>query len=219
MTPRRKRKAPAELHHAAVLAVPDSQSAPIAAVATRKLTDVAARRRDVWRWLSRAASSALVVSRLMAKYRVSRRTAEGDLAAVRDRWLRAIEREEPARRTKLLGHLDEILRCAMADENWNAATRAAMTLAQICGFTKTNVSVELNPAQRQHLAALHLEPAHAVDKQRALIGALAMTPPQREQRRQQLLAQRALPAPRNGEAQHADYETQSNEHQNPDRSP
>lgn len=167
--------------------------------------DVAARRKDAARWLAQGAASGVVVSKLMTKYHVSRRTAESDLGSVRAAFIERIEREMPGRLAMLLTSLDTILNRAIVAENWNAATRAAATIATVCGFNRTNVSIELTKEQQAHLGALRMEP---VDKQRAVVGVLAMTPSQRAQRREELLVRRALPEPRDGDSHHENDEPQ-----------
>lgn len=95
--------------------------------------DIARRRHDVARWLSRAVSSGVIVVRLMSRYSVSRRTAEHDLGQVRRQWIEQLRREEPERRAVLLGTLDEVLHGAIADHAWSAAARAASEIAKLCG--------------------------------------------------------------------------------------
>jgi hypothetical protein len=183
-----RRKPPRTLQGTAAPARASHTTMHVSSAPRRRAADIAERRRDVARWLARAVTSGLIVSRLMQKYRVSRRTAEGDLAMVREKWIARIEAEEPQRRAKLLGHLDEILMHAIADREWNAATRAAATLANVCGFNRTNVSIELSPVQRAHVDALRLgDSSRSPQQARAVVGALALTPSQRAQRRRELL--------------------------------
>jgi hypothetical protein len=185
-----RRKATQGLHGVAAA----RKSAVPRAEPTYARTDIARRRDDVARWLSRAASSGHVVTWLMQKYRVSRRTAEGDLAAVRTQWIAAIEREEPQRRATLLGTLDEILRCAIVDREWSGATRAAATIARVCGFDRTTIAVDLlSSAQRSHLGGMQLEPARTAQQERATIKSLSLTPSQRRQRLLELTDRRDAP--------------------------
>ncbi len=108
----------------------------------------------------------------MAVHGVGRRTAERDLAAVREQWIAGIEREQPKRRSQLLGILENALYGAMADHAWSAVVAAVRELARLSGFDSTTLHINhqalATPEELAHVRLLRMTPVQRLNRLREL---------------------------------------------------
>lgn len=120
-------------------------------------TEISQRRAEIEKWLSEATPVSVAIARSVEKHKVSESTAKRDVEVIRSNWLAAIEREEPERRTKLLGILERIIQEAIEDRAWSAAASAARVIARVMGLDRMTVKLEdaafdvrtMTPQQRE----------------------------------------------------------------------